>query len=485
MAGVAATGRERPAGAFPSSRIAACGLALALASGPLAALPLALLLALVAALAMALAVALRPALGAYTLLATTPLLAGIDRGRLLPGLRPSEAVLGVVGSGLALRGWVGLLRGASWRPRWATLEVSLAVFVLTGSVVPLLWMVARGREITMDDLSYASYLWKYAAVFAFIRCAVRTEPEVRRSLWVVLASAVVVAAVAIPQSLRVLGVPQLLATYWSPSEGQASLSAARGTSTLSSSFAVADMMAFSLAVAAGLMRRGAPHRRLLLATAGVLAFGALAAGQFSGFIGLLVAIVTVGLVLRRMGRLVLAAIPAAAIATVVLWPVLAQRLGDADPATGLPRSWVGANGRWSNLTTYFWPDLFRDWNWLTGVRVAARVPAPEVWRDWVWIESGHTWLLWSGGLPFLLACLAFLAVAIRRVAPIARHRRDSIGAAALGALAALWVNVVLMTFDVHLTLRGSADLLFALLALALTGAPRRTSASTVATYRRP
>jgi hypothetical protein len=450
------------------SRPAACALALAAASGPLALVPLPALLAAIAAAALALAVARTPALAAYALLATTPLLAGIDRGRLVPGLRPSEAVLGVVAAGLALRGFVELLRGAEWRIRWSALETSLAALVVTGSLLPLLWMAARGRDITADDLAYASYLWKYAALFVIVRWAIRTEREVRTCLWIALGSAALVAAVAIPQSLRILGVPEALASFWSPSEGQESLSAGRGTSTLSSSFAVADMMAFALAVAAGLLSRRSEPRRLLFAAAALVALGAVAAGQVSGYIGLLVAVVTVGVVLRRMRRILALALPAAALAAALLWPVLAERLGDADVATGLPRSWVGANGRWSNLTTYFWPDLFTDGNWITGVRVAARVPAPEAWRDWVWIESGHTWLLWSGGVPFLVCCLVFLVVAIRRVAPIARRRLDAVGAAAVGALAALWVNAVLMTFDVHLTLRGSADLLFALLALALT-----------------
>jgi hypothetical protein len=73
-----------------------------------------------------------------------------------------------------------------------------------------------------------------------------------------------------------------------------------------------------------------------------------------------------------------------------------------------------------------------------------------------------------------VACFAFLAVAIRTLAPIARARTDAVGVAAAAAMVALWANVVLMTFDVHLTLRGSGDLAFALLALALAD-PGRTA----------
>jgi hypothetical protein len=448
--------------------VAVTGVAAAVASGPLVLLPPKLVVGFVAAAALTVAVARRPVWAAYLLVATTPLLAGIDRGRVLPILRPSEAVLAAVLAGLAARGTLALLRGEQVRIRLGTTEWALAAFVLTGSVAPLLWMLVRGRDVTADDLFYASYLWKYAVVYAVVRVVVREERQVATCLWISMASAAVVGAIAILQSLQLFGVPGLLASFWSPSEGQESLSAGRGTSTLSSSFAVADLMVLNLAIAAGFLSRHPPHREVLIALAAVFVLGAIGAGQFSGYLGLAVGAVAIGVILGRLRRIALLAVPAALVGGVLLWPVIAARLGQVDAASGLPRSWVGPNGRWSNLTTYFWPDLFRDWNWITGVQVSARVPAPEQWRDWVWIESGHTWLLWSGGVAFLVACLVLLAVAIRAVAGVARRRADAIGVAAIAALTALWLHAVLMTLDVHLTLRGSADLTFTLLALAFT-----------------
>ncbi len=462
--GLGAAGRRR------TQLVAAAGVGAALVSGPLALLPPALVAAVLAGGGLALAVALRPALAAYVLIATTPLLAGVDRDRVLPVLRPSEAVLAATLVGLAASGAAALLRGAAVRLRLSAVEWALAVFVVTGSIVPLLWMVARGRQVTAEDLLYASYLWKFAAVYAVVRAAVRTERQVATCLWLSMAAAAVVAVIAILQALRLFGVPALLSSYWSPGGGQESLSAGRGTSTLSSSFAVADLMVLNLAIAAAMLSRGSPHRRLLTACAAIFVLGAIGAGQFSGYLGLAVGVVTVGVILRRLRRIALFAVPAGLAGIVVLWPVIAHRLVDLDAATGLPRSWLGPNGRWSNLTTFFWPDLFHDWNWLTGVRVAARVPAPESWREWVWIESGETWLLWSGGVVFLAACFAFLAVGIRAVARVARRRTDAVGVAAVAALAALWLDVVLMTLDVHLTLRGSGDLAFTLLALSFSAA---------------
>jgi hypothetical protein len=346
-------------------------------------------------------------------------------------------------------------------------EWALLCLVVTGSVIPLLWMVARGREVTADDLLYASYLWKYAVVFLVVRATVRSQAEVRACLWLSMASAIVVALVAVVQSLRLFGVPELLAAWYTPSEGQESLASGRGTSTVSSSFAVADIMVMNLALAAAWLLRGGARRGLLAGAALVFLLGTIAAGQFSGFLALAIGLVTVGVVLGRLRQFLLVGLVTTAASVVLLWPVVAHRVADFNNTLGLPRSWVGPQGRLANLETFFWPKVFSDFNWLTGVRTAARVKPPELWRQWVWIESGQTWLLWTGGVLFLVACYAFLFVAIRTVAPIARDRVDAVGVAAVGSLTGLWLNVVLMTFDVHLTMRGAADLNFALLALAL------------------
>jgi hypothetical protein len=82
----------------------------------------------------------------------------------------------------------------------------------------------------------------------------------------------------------------------------------------------------------------------------------------------------------------------------------------------------------------------------------------------VWIESGYTWLLWGGGIPLLGSYMLFAVACIRKGWTFAR-RADTAGVAGTAVAAVMCSQVVLMLFDPHLTYRGSADLLFMLLAL--------------------
>jgi hypothetical protein len=411
-------------------------------------------------------VAVHPALGTYVLLVATPLLAGIERGAIVPMVRPAEALLAVVAAGLLARGAVRLLTGQTRRPRLHQVDAAVVAMALAGSVLPLLWMLARGRQITGDDLQFALQLWKYTAVFAVFRTAVRTEEQVRCCLWLAMAAAGVVALVAILQALRLLGVDALLAR-WYASTGPEYYWRFRGTSTLASSFAVADVMVFNLAIAVGLLGRGSRQRSALVALAVLFLFGVVASGQFSGGIALLVTMAGLALLDRRVRRRTLALLPFVLLAGLLLWPVIDRRLSSFGSLGGLPQSWAV---RLVNLRTYFWPELLGDYHWVLGVRPAARVRTVISWPDYTWIESGHTWLLWTGGVPLLLAFFVFLWVGIRRTVSVARARTDAVGVAGIASFTSLLVLAVLMTLDVHLTLRGAADLLFALLALATTAA---------------
>ena len=85
----------------------------------------------------------------------------------------------------------------------------------------------------------------------------------------------------------------------------------------------------------------------------------------------------------------------------------------------------------------------------------------------VYIESGYVWLMWIGGIPFLVAYFCFVAMALRRLRRVAQARDDAVGCAAIAGFCSVVFITLLMLLDPHLTVRGSADLFFPLLALSL------------------
>ena len=442
-------------------------IALAALAGPLIAAVDGMLSLGLVALPLFLAIAVRPEFGAWLYLLATPLIVGIARDSVMPILRPNEALLILILGALGARIVALSLAGRPWRPQLDRIDLALVVLATTSSILPLLLRYGRGLPISADDVLYAVVLWKYYLVYRLFREAVTTPAQVGVCLWVAMVAAALVAMVAILQVLGIFGVPQFLWAYYDvPFAGRTGLVTERGTSTIASSFGVADMMAMTLAIVlAWLPAQPRPRRLILIAAGGLFVLGCIAAGQFSGVIGLAVAVLAVGLVTGRLRPILGLLVPVALIGTIAFWSVIETRLMGFDSSAGLPASWVG---RIDNLQRFVWPELSSGVNWLVGVRPAARVPAPEGWRTWVFIESGYAWLLWTGGLPMLAAFIGFVWVALRRLGQVVRrHGTEPVGVAATAAFAGLVLIATLMLFDPHLTMRGSADLFFPLLALAL------------------
>ena len=406
----------------------------------------------------------RPVLAAYLAIGLTPLTVNLNLGHALSLIRPNEAIDLLMGATLAARGLVMARSGQLPRIRLDRVELAMVLMAVSNSVVPLLWMTVRQEAISQDDLLYSLVMWKLLGIYVIIRVAVSTDLQVRRCLWLSVAAASIVALVAILQSLSLFGVPRLLAEFFGgPTEfGPAG---GRGSSTLGLPAATADLMVFNLAIVAGLWTRYRRHGLVLMTAAALMLFGALAAGEFSGAIGLVVGVVCIAIV-SGSPRMLAWFVPAAVVGGYVLWPVLNTRLSGFQSASGLPQSWLG---RLNDLETYYWPRLFSDWNFVLGVEPSARIAIVSYSGNYVWIESGYTWLLWGGGIPLLASFLFFTYVTAKRGWQAAWGRGDARSVAGVAVWVAVIVIAVLMVFDPHLTYRGSADEFFFLIALA---APR-------------
>jgi hypothetical protein len=451
-------------------------LLLACAAGSLAVLAPVPAVGACTAVGLAALVWVRPATAAYLVIGLTPLVAGIDRGVLIPFFRPNEALLLLLGGTLGVRWLVRLRSGHVRFGRPGPVEFGIVALALSNSLYPLATMLVRGRPVSMDDVLYALVLWKLVGLYWIVRVSVRDLRSVRTCLVVSVAAASVVAVVGVLQGLDLFGVRGFLAQYYAQFGDSAAIhEVPRGGSTLSLPAATADLLVINIALVAGLWLRERRYTFLCCSVGGLLVVATLAAGEFSSTMGLVLGVVLLTWVSRSPSLLGLFALVAAAGAALV-WPVIAERLAGLTLASGMPESWVG---RLRNLRTYFWPELSSHGNVLFGVRPSARVAVEHQATGWVWIESGYTWLLWGGGIPLFAAFLYLTVVASARGWLVARTRRDVVGAAGAAAFVGFVVVAVLMLFDPHITYRGSADLLFAVLALTAVPAtaPWRTRAA--------
>ncbi|MDQ4088772.1 MAG: hypothetical protein M3163_00455, partial [Actinomycetota bacterium] len=437
------------------------GAALAAAVvGPLSTRPLVAFLG-AAVIAAVTASFLHPPMAAYLILATTPLLAGMDRGAVIPVLRPNEALALLLGGAVLARALSGGRPGRRRRPL-RTAEASLLFLIFAGSVVPLVWMVVRRKPVTQLDVFYALVLWKCLAVYLIVRCTIRTERQIRTCLLVAMVAGGIAALVGVLQTLRLFGVPSMIARYFAP-EGYASADASFwGTSTVGHAQAMGDVMAFNVGLALAWLAKGLPMRRLVLALIPLFVVGALTTGEFSSAIALVVGAVTVAAFTGTLRRSFLAAVPIVIVAGIIMQPVIRQRLSEFSTPAGIPPSWTG---RLTNLQTYVLPELTRDYNYVLGVQPLARVTKSTDPFRYGYIESGHAWFLWTGGIPFLVAFAVFLGTNLRLAARVGRRATGAHSVAATGSLGALTIVAVMTALDPHLTFRGAAELNFSLLAL--------------------
>ena len=449
-------------------------LLLAVAAGPLSMLgPMAAGAAL--GVAFCYAIVRRPVRGAMALVVFTPLVVGIGRGGVIPLVRLNELLIVAVAGALLIR-WV--LDPGALRVRWRPIDRAVAAMAFVSLVPVLLVLVIKNGTFSFEEATFALTLTKHLVVYLIFRATVTNRLDLERCLWASLLTATFVAFVGLLQSFGVAGFDQLMVDAYARL-GTTLDAIGRGQSTIGNSVAMAFYVPAHLAICLALLAKQAQPRWLLVVLALALTVGTIGTGQFSAVIALLIVGVGHGLLTGQIIRSLRWVVPGTLVLIGALWPVIEKRLAGFQEPAGVPQSW---SVRWENLSEFVLPEL-ADYNWALGVSPIAEIPAAHMASGFIWIESGHLFLLWIGGAP-LLICYAWFNLSGLRATWGRRRIPSTQGAAAHAAHLVLWMLAILMLFDPHLTMRGSADILFPLLALALVAAPGDLGVSFHATERR-
>lgn len=435
------------------------------------------------------AVARNPVLAARIMIVAGPLVVGLRRDGTFGPLRANELLLAVVLLGVG----IAVLRGFAL-PRWHRADSAVTALVLFGTFVPLVLAFGRGRGPTFDDILSAFTLLKGFALYVLFRVVHRSKTEVMRTVAFSLGTAALLSFIAVLDALNVGGIAEVLGRYF-PSGDGFTTDDFRGSATIGNPIGFGGYLVMHLAVGLALVATAATGRyesgstgerrwhRLTLAAIGI---GVLATGQISVWMASTAAVVVLFFLIRpRVSATTVAAAIVAGLASIVLLaPVVDARVRGFDD-TGIPTwklreiaaieprqsqplelYWADPGSSWDvrlhNLNTYFLPDLLQPANFVLGVRPEGRVEADEPWLEFVWIESGLIWLLYVGGIPFLGA-FSYLTWRFSSMALQSwKHGGEPLTLAAAGVMAAL---AILMLFDPHLTIRGTSEALYPILAL--------------------
>jgi hypothetical protein len=453
-------GDSRQPVAHPSRSgvVTGAAIAAALVAGLLAALAGPVAVAVAVGVGLFVLVAWRPVLATYLYLATLPFIAGIERGSLIPLVRPNEALLALVMAGAMAGGYVRAVRGAPLQLRLRPWDVPLAAFILLATVWPISSMLLRGMPPLPSDVIAVLPACKLAGLLLLVRTTIRTPTQVLWCIRLIIGGAVGIAAVAILQILSVGPVLALLDTWW-PIDPGGSLDT-RGTATLSNAIATGDYIVIGLTLLVTSGVRGLLGRWTRVGAGLVLAPGLLAAGQFTTWLG---ALLVGTLLVWRLPTVRVSALrfaPILGIAVLAGGPALLGRFREFSGGE-LPQSWLV---RWDNVTHLFLPHLVENGRFLVGVSPNSTIVPPDTWRDIVFLESGYLQLLWVGGVPLLVGFIA-LSVTVLSLTRRLSSRTDGVGACASALNVAWWMVLLLSLMDPHLFMRGPSDLLFTLIAI--------------------
>lgn len=416
-----------------------------------------------------------PLFATYAYICTLPILAGVDRGSLIPLVRPNEALLAVVMGGAILGAYLRLLRGDDVRPRFLpAVDIPLAVFLLCGTVWPLASLTLRGQVPDGEEWAATLIITKLVGIYFLVRYTVKTELDIVRVIRFIVWPGAVVGLIAVLQTLKFGPVIALLNTFWSSSEDANAVArlGSRGSATLGSPIAAGDVIIISLILVLCCGARGILGRRERLVLALLLGSGVFAAGQFSTWIAALVGFALIAWRFPELRRQAKRFAPLGVVALLIGAPAFINRLeGIGEYGVPVPESWMG---RYDNLGYLYLPHF--DWvTLLMGVSPNTVLHAPERWRGVIYLESGVLWFLWIGGIPLLLAFLWLSLRVLRTVRPAIRHP-GAFGACA-SSLEIVWLFLLVLTLiDPHLQLRGTGDLIFTLLAITVGGIDARRRA---------
>lgn len=428
-----------------------------------------------------------PPIAGYVMIGFAPTIVGFERGQVLPVLRPNEALLFFLAGVLVVR-WI--VRGGRLNVRMWSLDVAMVLMVVAGFLLPLVVQVVRNNPLHIDDVLYAFVFVRLLILYFLFRSTIQTTRQVKIVLGVSLSVASLMGLFGTVGALNVAGLGEWLNATFSPASNF-TYSQGRGMGLIGNPIGYGVYEAIHAVVAIALLLYKQQPRRWLAAAAVCCTIGLFGSAQFGPLLAFVAGAVSLAVATKNVRVVMRWALPILLVVSVVIVPLFGQRLDRLDgialsserreqiqqdvalESQGRELYLANPGSSWDvrlyNLRVLFLPEFKSPSHWVWGVSPQARVLAPPTGRSFAWIESGILWLFWTGGVPLVFGWHALLATALWVSRRLVRGSGELAAAVGAATFSVVVIVAVAQLFDPHVTLRGTVDVFYPLLAITVAG----------------
>ena len=428
-------------------------------------------LSLVGVIVSGLIVVLRPLWILYGLVFFLPLISGVERGKLVPMLRPNEPLL-------LITMVMFILSPKKIKRNIESIRIGLVImlYLLFGSVVPLLVYFLRGGAVDYSSLMPFLAPWQYLVLYSLIIAFDVTAAQARRCLQLLTLAGVIIALVAILQMMRVKVVTSILATYyysghlmrvekWGYPRTTSLLANWHGTGIFLS-FSVLVLLAYHVG-GSRLFRSWIAGPFLVLLIAGMIT-----TTSITSLVVLILGVIVILLASKGGAKRLLFFIPVLLLMTSFVFSDQISAQLDKQFANRHSFAPKTITYRIENWHEKFLPIIENYWLFGYGPK------SPE---DLVGVpseDSQFVYMLLKGGILYVIAFLLFMISATRRLWYFYRHATSPQVRALFLAAVTLFVTIIPACFlQAYMTYSGVAEYLWILLGLSVAVQGKQISAN--------
>lgn len=379
--------------------LSACLLGLVLGAASLVspAVGLALALAFVAVYAAM----QKPIVLGYLTILGIAFTSGMQRGALLPQVKPNEIILLAVA--VLTLPFIILKRVPKVRfPR--RLIAGQAILALGTALLPLVSYPLRGIALSFSEIFSLSAPLQYLLLFWVFSLLPANDREQRNLFALMIASSVAVALIGMLQAAQIGPVIRFLNTYYPSQHSEVAQKFGRITSVMGAWNGLGTYFVVTLLFLVSYQQPEASQRsrRWVLAAMVLCGLGLLASGSFAGVFGLVVGMLIISLITRRGFKNMALMFAVLLLAGILLSGYLGTRMKDQfGQGEIVPQTLA--------YRFYLWKTIFiplAKQYWLWGYRASFTRLA------WAWAESQYLFLLLRTGIWSLLAHFAWVGLTL-------------------------------------------------------------------------